>query len=174
MKKYITLIFILLISCANKLIAQDVKDDSLAATYLEINGSLHQYDYAYSQLLLMLNKKYPKTEENIQGWQFLNDNKDRAIVEMKSLLVPIYSSHFTVKDLEQMIDFYQTDTAKQLMLDRSKMSDMQKQELNSYYNTAVGRKIVEKQQLLAAEIAIASENWSRDLYETAVSLLKSE
>nr|WP_262896957.1 DUF2059 domain-containing protein [Aurantibacter crassamenti] len=93
---------------------------------------------------------------------------------MKSFLVPIYKSNFTDEDFAQMINFYETDTGKQLMQDRTKMSDSQKKELNSYYNTAVGQKIIEKQQSLSAEIATASENWSRDLYETAVSLLKSE
>ncbi|MEO9892277.1 DUF2059 domain-containing protein [Aurantibacter sp.] len=174
MKKFTFLTFGLFVCCATIVFAQNTTDDSLAASYLEANGSLNQYDYAYSQLLSMLHKQYPETEENTQGWQFLNENKKEAIADMKSLLVPIYNSNFSTSDLKQMINFYQTDTGKQLMLDRTKMSDSQKHELNSYYNTEVGQKIVEKQQSLSAEIAIASENWSRDLYETAVSLLKSE
>jgi hypothetical protein len=58
-------------------------------------------------------------------------------------------------------------------MDRSKMTDEQKVELNSYYNSTLGKKVIDKQPILTQEIGLVSENWSRDLYETAVSLLKN-
>ena len=93
---------------------------------------------------------------------------------MKSVLVPVYQRNFSQADIMKMTDFYQTEAGKQLIKDRTNMTEVQKQELNSYYNTEVGQKIIEKQSLLSEAISAASENWSRDLYETAVSLLKSE
>jgi len=155
-------------------IAQEKPDEELVRHYLEANGSLHQYEFAYDQLLVMLNGQYAPNEANVDGWQYLKENKDEAITEMQSLLVPIYQSHFSTSDLTQMIAFYQTDTGRQMLKDRTQMSDTQKSKLNSYYNTEVGRKIIGKQDILSGAIGTASENWSRNLYETAVSLLKSE
>lgn len=154
--------------------SQDKTDGQLVETYLEANGSLDQYEFAYDQLLQMLNDQYPKTEANSQGWKYLIDNKEKAVSDMKSLLVPVYQSNFNQTDITKMTDFYQTETGKQLTKDRTKMTEAQKKELNSYYSTEVGQKIIEKQSLLSEAISAASENWSRDLYETAISLLKSE
>jgi len=154
--------------------AQQSTDVALVETYLEANGSLGQYEFAYDQLLQMLSNQYPKSEANSQGWQYLQENKEKALADMKALLVPIYQNNFSQSDISEMTAFYQTETGKQLTEDRTKMTEVQKQELNSYYNTVVGRKIIEKQSHLSNLISTASENWSRDLYETAVSLLKSE
>lgn len=154
--------------------AQDKTNGELVEIYLESSGSFGQYGFAYHQLLQMLNKQYRKSETNVQEWKYLQENKEKAVADMKSLLVPVYQQNFSQGDITKMTDFYQTKAGKQLIKDRTKMTQAQKQELNSYYSTEVGQKIIEKQSLLSKAILAASENWSRELYETAVSLLKSE
>ncbi len=53
------------------------------------------------------------------------------------------------------------------------MTSIQKKgELNSFYGTELGGKIIEKQLVLTQAISVVYESWSRDLYETAVSHLK--
>ena len=152
--------------------AQESKLDKDVATYLESNGSMLQYDYAYDQLLAMLEKQYPKSEKNKQGWQYLEGNKATAVAEMKTMLVPVYTKNFEHDAIKKMITFYQSEAGKQLINDRSKMTETQKQELNTFYNSEVGKVIIEKQTVLTQEIGKISEVWSRDLYETALSLLK--
>ncbi len=82
----------------------------------------------------MLNKQYPKSEANSQGWKYLQDNKEKAVADMKSVLVPVYQRNFSQADIMKMTDFYQTEAGKQLIKDRTNMTEVQKQELNSYYN----------------------------------------
>lgn len=120
----------------------------------------------------MLGKQYPKSEKTANGWEYLENNKETAIADIKEGLVPIYQQNFKRDEIKKMLGFYQSTTGKQLVNDRSKMSESQKQELNRFYNTAVGEKIIEKQAVLRVEISKVSESWSRDLYETALSLLK--
>lgn len=174
MKKRFRIFFGLFFLFTGILYAQEKTHNELVENYLEANSSLDQYEFAYDQLLQMLNNQYPKSETNAQGWKYLNENKEKAMGDMKSMLVPIYQSNFSQTDIIEMTAFYQTEAGKQLVADRTKMTEEQKRELNSYYNTEVGQKIVEKQSLLSESISKASENWSRDLYETAVSLLKGE
>ena len=143
------------------------------ALYLDSNGTLAQYEYAYGELLKMLEKQFPKSESNAKGWEYLLGNEEKAIAEIKSLLVPIYQQNFEQGDIKKMIAFYQSDTGKQLMQDRSQMTEMQKKELNDFYTTEVGQKIIEKQPILTEEISKVSEGWSRELYETAISLLNN-
>ena len=150
---------------------KDLSDN--VANYLELNHSLDQYGYAYDQLLKMLENQYPKSNANTEGWKYLEMNKEKTVSEMKQLLIPIYVRNFSQEEIKGMIVFYESDTGRQLAMDRSKMTDEQKVELNSYYNSTLGKKVIDKQPILTQEIGLVSENWSRDLYETAVSLLKN-
>ena len=146
--------------------SKDVKD------YLEHNGTMQQYEYAYEQLMIMMEGRYPKSEGNKQGWTYLEGNKDKALEEIKNLMVPIYEANFTHEEIKQMAAFYKTEAGVLLTTDRSKMTDTHKEELNTFYNSGVGQKIISKQEVLTTEISRVSESWSRELYETSMSILQ--
>jgi len=158
---------ITLTSCAQK---NTFSDD--VVSYLNSNGTSAQYEFAYDELLKMMDSQYPQTESNTKGWDYLNANKEKHVAEIIALLVPVYQKNFTKDEISKMAGFYTSDTGKQLINDRSKMTDSQKVELDQFYKTGVGKKILEKQPILSKDIAAVSEGWSRDLYETALSLLK--
>lgn len=152
--------------------AQNTDYSKEVAAYLESNGTENQYSFAYDELLKMLGNQFPKTAKNAQGWTYLESNKEKAITEIKTLLVPVYEDNFEEEDMRKMAAFYSKGAGKQLIADRTKLTETQKQELNAFYNSEVGKKIVEKQPILTEAIGKVSEGWSRDLYETAMSLLK--
>lgn len=165
--------FCLFLLVAMDAVAQESGFSSEVAAYLESNSTLDQYNYAYDQLLKMLGDQHPKSDSNTKGWAFLEENRVKALADIKALLIPIYEQHFDNEDIQRMTAFYSSETGKQLMNDRSQMTEMQKENLNTFYNSPVGQKIIAKQPILTREIAEISERWSRDLYETAVSLLKN-
>ncbi len=165
-------ILLLLISIPLFINAQDKSSTELVAHYLKVNGSMGQYNYAYDELVKMLQGRFPENASNAEAWKYIKENKTKAVTEMKTMLIPVYEANFTTDDITIMIAFYDSATGKQLLNDRSKMNTAQKEELNTFYNSEVGKKIIEKQPVLGAEISKASESWSRDLYETALSLLK--
>ena len=170
--KQLGIALVLIFFVSTNSFAQKGKEQSLIATYLKSNGSAAQYEYAYDQLLTMLKQKHPKTDANADGWKYLNENKAKAVADIMVDLGKVYEKHFTTEDINEMLGFYRGDAAKQMLKDRSQMTEEQKQELNAYYNSEVGKKIISKQQVLGKEIGTASEAWSRDLYETAMTLLK--
>ncbi|MBD0850740.1 DUF2059 domain-containing protein [Maribacter arenosus] len=147
--------------------SKDIKD------YLEHNGTMRQYEYAYDQLMIMMEGNYPKSEDNKQGWTYLEENRGKALEEMKSLMVPIYQENFTHEEIKQMGAFYKTEAGVLLITDRSKMTDIHKEELNTFYNSVVGQKIISKKEVLISEISKVSESWSRQLYETSLRLLQN-
>ncbi len=171
--QHLKLIFVIFLGTTFAAFSQDSDYSEEVAIYLEKNHSLDQYGYAYEQLLTMLENQYPKSDENTDAWKYLETNKEKTLAEMKLLLIPIYVDNFSQEEIKGMISFYESDTGRQLVMDRSKMTEAQKTELNKFYNTQLGKKIIEKQPILTQEIGAASESWSRDLYETAVSLLKN-
>ncbi|QWX84327.1 DUF2059 domain-containing protein [Cellulophaga sp. HaHaR_3_176] len=152
--------------------AQEKTYNEDVISYLNSNGTSSQYEFAYDELLKMLEDKFPKTKENSKSWEFLDNNKEKYVAEMTSSLVPVYQKNFTEEELKKMADFYRSPTGKQLTADRSKMTEDQKNKLNDFYKSEIGKKIIDKQPVLSKDIAVVSENWSRDLYETALSLLK--
>ena len=143
------------------------------ADYLDSNGTMSQYEFAYGELLTMLGNQFPKDENNAQGWEYLEGNKSKAVAEMKMLLIPIYQANFTHDEITEMSGFYQSEAGKLLIKDRSKMTEAHKEELNTFYNSEVGQKIISKQEVLSQEISKVSESWSKYLYETSISLLKN-
>jgi len=172
MMRTVKLVFCFFLTISWQVNAQETDFANEVATYLESNGTLNQYEYAYDALLKMLVKQYPKSESTANGWKYLENNKKEAIAEIQMELVPIYQQHFERSEIKEMTAFYQSPTGKQLTLDRSQMTSIQKEELNTFYNSALGKKIIAKQPVLTQSIAETSERWSRDLYETAMSLLK--
>tara|TARA_R110000868_G_scaffold358744_1_gene620460 strand:+ start:595 stop:1110 length:516 start_codon:yes stop_codon:yes gene_type:complete len=160
-------LFITITCCAQKTtFSEDV------VSYIANNGTEKQYNYAYDELLKMLENQFPETEANAEGWKYMNANKEKHVSEMMALLAPVYEKNFTHEEIKSMNAFYLTDAGKQLVADGSKLSEAQKQQVNEFYASATGKKIMEKQPILAAEIGKVSEGWSRDLYETALSMLK--
>lgn len=152
--------------------AQEATFQEDVMTYIQSNGTAKQYNYAYDELLKMLSNQFPKTELNAKGWDYMNANKDKYVTDMVALLAPVYEKNFTHDEIKKMNDFYKTEAGKQLVVDGSKLTESQKKEVNEFYASPIGKKIMEKQPVLAAEISKVSEGWSRDLYETALSMLK--
>ena len=154
--------------------AQDVTFIPKVSKYLESNGTMKQYKDAYRELLNLMEKQFPKSDRNSNGWLYLERNEIKALAEIRDMLVPIYIKHFTEAEVDKMQFFYTSKAGIQLVQDRTKLSANQQKLVNDFFDSKVGLKIKEKQQLLSVEIAGVSEYWSKDLYQTAVLLLKEE
>ena len=153
--------------------AQETGFSKDISDYLDSNGTMLQYEYAYGELMKMLGSQFSKTENNAEGWKYLEENKSNAVSEIRTLIIPIYKENFTHDEIKEMYAFYQSEAGKLLVNDRSKMTDTHKEELNTFYSSTLGKKIIGKHEILTQEISKVSESWSRDLYETALSLLKN-
>jgi hypothetical protein len=51
------------------------------ADYLDNNGTMLQYEFAYGELLKMLGNQFPKDGNIAQGWEYLEGNKSKALGE---------------------------------------------------------------------------------------------
>ncbi|MFD2588997.1 DUF2059 domain-containing protein [Croceitalea marina] len=135
---------------------------------------MKQYKQAYLELLNLMERQFPKSDRNNNGWIYLERNEIKALKEIRDMLVPVYIKHFSEVDIAKMEQFYTSDAGVQLVMDRTKLTNAQQKKVNDFFNSKVGAKIKDKQELLSVEIAAVSEYWSKDLYQTAVLLLKEE
>lgn len=145
---------------------------NLVNKYLEANGTMKQYSDAYDNLLDLMERQFPKSDKNGNGWLYLERNKTKAIFEIRDMLTAVYLDNFSEEELRAMNQFYQTETGKQLVEDKNQLSEEQNAEIDEFYNSEAGQNLKEKQGSLTEEIQAVSELWSRDLYQTASLLLK--
>jgi hypothetical protein len=174
MKQYQSLIFSIALLFSITVFGQDATFIPKVSNYLESNGTMKQYKDAYLELLNLMEKQFPKSDRNSNGWLYLEKNEIKALAEIRDMLVPIYIKHFSEKDVDKMQAFYASEPGIQLIKDRTKLTASQQKTVSDFFDSEVGLKIKEKQQLLSVEIAGVSEYWSKDLYQTAVLLLKEE
>lgn len=174
MKKLKPIIFLLVLLSVPFLNAQNQATVEQVTTYLNSNGTMKQYQDAYRELLKLMERQFPKSDKNGNGWLYLEKNEKKALMEIRDLLVPVYITHFSGDDLNKMQDFYSTAAGKQWATDKTGLSAVQGKEVDAFYNSAIGLKIREQQATMTSEIEAVSEYWSKDLYQTAVLLLKEE
>ena len=174
MKYYKTVLFTITLLFSVNSFTQDAQMISKVSNYLESNGTVLQYKNAYQEFLNLMEKQFPKSDSNGEGWQYLEQNKEKALEEIRDLLIPVYIKHFNTDDIDKMSTFYATNAGKQLVANKSNLTNNQSIQISDFFNSEVGLKLREKQQVLSTEIASVSEYWSKDLYQTAVLLLKEE
>ncbi len=92
--------------------AQETNFSKEVATYLDNNGTMNQYEYAYDELLKMLVNQYPKSDRTADGWKYLESNKEDAMTAMTKEFIPIYQENFDASEIKSMTTFYQSDTGR--------------------------------------------------------------
>ena len=170
--KLLKLLLIFLFFAGFQSQAQNRELVDLVNSYLKANGTMNQYSDAYNELLNLMERQYPKSDKNSNGWLYLERNKTKALYEIRDLLTAVYLDNFTKDELTAMNAFYQSDTGKQMVQDKDSLSEAQKEEVEGFFNSKAGLSLKNKQVALTEEIQGVSEIWSRDLYQTATLLLK--
>ncbi|MFD2564624.1 DUF2059 domain-containing protein [Aquimarina rubra] len=145
-----------------------------AIRYFELNGTEQQYDTAIDQMFSLLQQQYSNQNVPDNVWDELQSNKTDAITNIKSLLVSVYRSNFTHEDIKQLIIFYESETGRQLVKDRTQLSDNQKNKLSDFFNSEVGQKVQNQSDSLRSMVSEVSELWSRDLYNETIQKLKTK
>jgi len=131
-------------------------------TYLNSNGTQQQYNMAYDEMFGILKEQFLNVPE--KEWSALKVGKKGRVQEVIGMLAGVYGQHFSELDIEQMTSFYKTETARKLVSGSSDLSDEDKNKINSFFESQIGKKIASKAEVLSAGIEEVSSNWSRDLF----------
>ncbi|SEM17603.1 hypothetical protein SAMN04487910_4326 [Aquimarina amphilecti] len=145
-----------------------------AMRYFSLNGTEQQYNVAIDQMFTLLKQQYSAQDIPDSIWNELKGDKKEPLTNIKSLLVSAYRSNFSHKDIKELIVFYESETGKQMVKDRTQLSDTQKVELSNFFNSEVGQKVQNQGDSLRTMVAEVSELWSRDLYNETIQKLKTK
>lgn len=139
--------------------------------YLTINGTQTQYEGAIDAMFVMLKKRFKDYKIPEKIWQELESKKEKNIDDIKSILVSAYRAYFSLDDIKNMIVFYESTAVKQMLADKTKLTDTQRQQIVNFYNSDTGLKMIDSREGLAKIEGEISQQWSGELYKSVVNAL---
>ena len=137
--------------------------------YLNNNGTESQYSEAYDEMFVVLKKQFTDVPEEV--WSEVKMEKDKSMQEIIEFLTYAYRKHFTEAEIVEMATFYKTETARKLVLGTNDLTNEDNDKIMEFFNSAVGKKIEAKREVLSVDIAEISGHWSRDLFGKKMSVL---
>ena len=139
--------------------------------YLSINGTQQQYEGAIDSMFEMLRKQFKDYKIPEAVWKELEGVKGKQVEEIKSILVSAYKAYFSSNDIKNMTVFYESAAAKQMLQDATKLTDVQRQQIGNFYDSATGQKMIASRDGLAKLEGEISMQWSGELYKSVLSKL---
>ncbi len=89
----------------------DEKFSKTLTKMFEVTGAQQTYRQTVEQMFSIYKIQYPHVNDEI--WKGMEGEIAQASVdELSEVLSPVYSKYFTVKDLEDLIAFYETPVGK--------------------------------------------------------------
>ena len=123
--------------------AEESEERKAIRKLLDITGTPKLGLQIAKRIISQMKRAHPNVPEEFWTEFEKEMNKD-AFIEM---IIPVYEKHFTLEDIEKLIEFYQTD---------------------------VGRKYVEKLPKLTSESMQAGRQWGRRLGQKVVDKLRAK
>ncbi|AXG72451.1 hypothetical protein KORDIASMS9_04725 [Kordia sp. SMS9] len=142
--------------------------------YLTINGTQQQYEGAIDGMFEMLKKRFKDYTISEAIWTELESEKQKHVEEVKSILVSAYKAYFTLNDIKNMTAFYESDAVKQMLADKTKLTDTQRQQIVNFYNSDTGLKMIDSREGLAKIEGEISQQWSGELYKSVINKLAAK
>lgn len=168
------LLYILVFISSSTLFSQETSYRGLVLEYLELNGTTQQYQGAIDQLFGLLKQQFKSQNVGDAVWNELQSDAQPALQQIKAMLVSAYRGTYEKGDVENLLAFYKTGTGRQLVIDQTAMTETQKQEAASFFNTETGQKVISLQADISKSVSEVSEIWSRDLYRGMIDKLESK
>lgn len=170
MMKKLLIITLLFIYGQTSIAQTDSYVDSVKR-YLTINGTQEQYEGAIDAMFDMLKSRFKNYKIPTTIWTALESDKLKHVEDVKSILVSAYKAYFTESDVKKMTAFYETDAVKQMRVDKTKLTDTQRQQIVDFYNSDTGLKMIESREGLAKIEGEISQQWSGELYKSVLNKL---
>ncbi|WP_046758338.1 DUF2059 domain-containing protein [Kordia jejudonensis] len=139
--------------------------------YLAINGTQQQYEGAVDGMFTMLRKQFEAYKIPEAVWKELESVKSTQVDEVKAILVSAYKAYFSLNDIKNMIVFYESAAAKQMLADTTKLTNVQRQQIGNFYDSETGQKIIASKDGLAKIEGEISMQWSGELYKSVLNKL---
>jgi hypothetical protein len=125
-------------------LAQEISDDYKKAVkkMLEVSGSQAIFKASVSQMMDIMKKQYSSVPDKVWS-EFITEMEKTSMEDLIVLLIPIYHKHFTLEDIKQLIDFYQSPVGKKFA-EKTPLITQESMQAGYDWGLQIGQKIAEK------------------------------
>ena len=111
MKRLTTIIPLILLTFGLTFGQVDPEFKAALKNMFEVSGSEETYKTVIRQMVSMFKTQFANVPE--EHWNELeNEFLQTSLDDLVDMLVPVYSKHLTLEDLQEIIEFYHTPTGK--------------------------------------------------------------
>ena len=143
-------------------------------TCLVGNGTRAYYSNVVDEMFNMLEKQYASQKVPTDVWQELKGVKSETLDELSQMVVSAYRGHFSLQDVKNMNALYASEAGKRMFTQPSALTEANKVEVNAFYQTETGQKIISSQESVNKIMTQVSEMWSSDLYQSVIRKLSEK
>lgn len=138
---------------------------------LKVNGTEQEYGIIYRETLDILRNQFLWAEVPDEFWKKIHDEKAESVDEVISLLSFAYRNHFSRDEINAMFKFYQTEAAQKMVMNNNEQTPEEKEEIEAFFNSDLGKKINKSRIALAYDISEISKEWRKDVFSKGMSAL---
>ena len=172
MKKQAIFVLVILISFVGY--AQSKKYSDEVKACLKSNGTYAYYEDVIDQMFNMLQKQYASQNVPSAVWSDVLAVKPQALDELGNMLIGAYEAHYSHKDVKRMNALYQTIEGKRMISNPKDLTEEDKANLNKFYASSTGQKVVSSQESMNKIMSEITEKWSSELYQKVVNTLSDK
>jgi len=136
--------------------------------YFIVNGMLEECNASYNQRVEDLKYQFRTANVPDEVWSQLTKTKKKDVKDLMILLSSAFRKNYTETDIENLTAFYKTDAGQNLAYNCDIPEEQQK-EIDAFLSTKTGKKIKEKETILAEDIAQIFLYWKQDVLAGIVS-----
>ncbi len=108
----------------------------------EVSGSEEAYKTVIKQMITMYKQQFSSVPE--ETWNGLEKEfLKTSIDDLVDMLVPVYSRHLTLDDLQKIIEFYQTPTGKKYA-EKTPLIMQESMQVGQQWGMKIGQEFQEK------------------------------
>ena len=138
---------------------------------LKINGTTTNYEIVYDDTIHLLYKQFVSANAPLSFWEELRSDRMEKVNDLIPYLAFAYRKHFFEEDINEMIEFYQSDAAKDWLDSSSQLTEEQQKEVDSFLASDIGMKIESKKKSLKEDMDEIASHWKIELFSEKMSVL---
>jgi len=169
MKKLLFIAFLVLTSATTFAQTDAYSED--VKTLIKQNGVYDYYANVVDDMFTMLKKQYASKNVPDTVWNDLKNVKQDEMKELSQMMVSAYRGYLRHEDVKAMNKMYSTPAGKTMVKNSKQLTDAQKQELGTFYNSESGQTLLTAQPEIDKLMSKISEMWSSTMYRNVVKHL---
>ncbi|WP_159021421.1 hypothetical protein [Formosa sp. L2A11] len=168
------LTFCISLLCSISVFSQTEAYSEAATLCLKSNGTYAYYETIYESCFKQMQDQYTKLDIPAETWAELKTVKPEAMQAVNARLVSAYSDFFTLEDVQNMNTLYTSHAGQTMISNPNALTKKDKKEIDKFYKTATGKKIVSSQSGMKKKMQVISDFWCGDMYKSVNEKLEAK